>query len=168
MVPLMSLKTVFLSSIQNMQYVFPNGKAAIFTNGQFITDVESEIAHLKDEIRNGIPHISQDPDASKQVIDTTLQDRIRDAQAAVTLQIMKEHEEGVKAPVTGVLDEALKSQANQAPESTLAENSGDALSSLIRPDQNGSVMNLPGNDPVPVKEVSKKANQATVVSSSKQ
>ena len=52
-----SLKKVFKSRIPSINYIFPNGKPAIFVFGKYITDNEEEIAHLTKEIKDGHPHL---------------------------------------------------------------------------------------------------------------
>lgn len=49
--------TIFKATLPSINYVFKNGKPAIFIEGKFITAVPAEVAELKDEIAAGHPHI---------------------------------------------------------------------------------------------------------------
>lgn len=51
---------VFKSTIPFMNFIFPNGKPAIFQNGVFRTSNENEAQHLDYEISQGHPHIYRD------------------------------------------------------------------------------------------------------------
>ena len=57
----MSLKSVYKSSLPNIQYLFKNGKSAAFIGGAYYTDVESEIKELDEEVKNRHPIIYVDP-----------------------------------------------------------------------------------------------------------
>jgi hypothetical protein len=101
----MSVKKVFKSTIEHNNYLFKNGKTAIFTGGRYITDDATEIAELISEIgteegKSKHPFFFTDPADSE--IDTTLQDRIQEAQAAAVAQVMKDFA-GQAVSVTGVL-----------------------------------------------------------------
>jgi hypothetical protein len=52
---------VFKSSLPSVNYIFGNGKPAIFQNNKYTTGVEAEIQELENEIRLGHPHIYIDP-----------------------------------------------------------------------------------------------------------
>lgn len=49
--------TIFKATLPSINYVFKNGKPAIFVSGKFITSVPAEVAELKAEIEAGHPHI---------------------------------------------------------------------------------------------------------------
>lgn len=53
------LLSVFWATLPSINYIFPNGRPAIFVNNRFVTNVPYEINQLKDEIVNGHPHIYQ-------------------------------------------------------------------------------------------------------------
>lgn len=55
----MSTLHVFCSTIPSVNYLFPNGKPAIFVNNKFYTSVQEEIDHLQNEIKLGHPMIFQ-------------------------------------------------------------------------------------------------------------
>jgi len=57
----MAIKRVFCCTLGSCSYTFAKGKSAIFTNGQFFTDVPSEIEELEKEIAAGHPHLFIDP-----------------------------------------------------------------------------------------------------------
>jgi hypothetical protein len=64
----MAIKSLFKSRIPFIQYFFKNGKQAAFLNGEFITDVPSEVEELNLEVTSGHPHIFIDEE--KKTIDT--------------------------------------------------------------------------------------------------
>lgn len=49
--------TIFKATLPSINYVFKNGKPAIFVSGKFITAIPAEVAELKAEIEAGHPHI---------------------------------------------------------------------------------------------------------------
>ena len=53
----MTMLRVFKSTIPSINYIFKNGKPAIFQHGVFRTNVEWEIKELEQEIAAGHPHI---------------------------------------------------------------------------------------------------------------
>lgn len=55
-------KRVFKSHIPSCNFIFSNGKPAIFVGGKYITDNENEIQSLEYEIKQGHPHLFIDPD----------------------------------------------------------------------------------------------------------
>lgn len=114
----MSIKQIFKSTMPNITYLFRNGKPAIFdAYGKFMTEVSHEIAELELEIRNGHQIIFRDPNELQ--IDTTLQDKIREAQKAATLQIMEEHNKA----------EAIKGQVD--PQAGAQSKDGNSTSSQV-------------------------------------
>lgn len=101
----MSVKKIFKSTIEHNNYLFKNGKTAIFSGGRYITDDAGEIAELIGEIgtvegKSNHPFFFIDPAEAE--IDTTLQDRIQEAQAAAVAQVMKDFA-GEALSVTGEL-----------------------------------------------------------------
>ena len=73
-------------------YIFPNGKPAHFVNGRFTTDIQSEIDHFENEIRNGHPTITVDEnerivevfDDPISALRAKIEKEIRDKMAAAT------------------------------------------------------------------------------------
>jgi hypothetical protein len=57
----MSLVNVYKTRVNNSRYVFSNGTVATFRGDTFITEDESEIAQLDNEIRLKHPSIYQEP-----------------------------------------------------------------------------------------------------------
>jgi hypothetical protein len=53
----MSLARIYKAHLPSVNYVFTNGKPAIFVAGKFATTVASEIEELDREIAAGHPHI---------------------------------------------------------------------------------------------------------------
>lgn len=72
----MAIKQVFISSLGNSKYIFTNGKEANFINGEYSTDIESEIADLENQIKAGHPHIGRN--IAKLTVDTDSMDPIED------------------------------------------------------------------------------------------
>lgn len=57
----MTTLNVFKSTLPSVNYIFSNGKPAIFVNGVYRTDIQAEIEALKYEIAQKHPHIYVDP-----------------------------------------------------------------------------------------------------------
>lgn len=53
----MSTLRVFKATLPSVNYIFKNGKPAIFVQGKFCTDVPAEIAELDEEVANHHPII---------------------------------------------------------------------------------------------------------------
>jgi hypothetical protein len=53
--------SVFKATLPSVNYIFKNGKPAIFVSGRYTTSVEAEIKELNEEVAAGHPHISIDP-----------------------------------------------------------------------------------------------------------
>ena len=68
----MGTLNVYKSAIPHINYIFKNGKLAVFTNGVFRTDIEGEIQELETEIKLGHPHIYVD--AAEKIIDSEMVD----------------------------------------------------------------------------------------------
>jgi hypothetical protein len=58
----MSMLRVFKAHLPSVNYIFRNGKPAIFVNGRYATDMPSEIQELEEEIGFGHPHLYIDAD----------------------------------------------------------------------------------------------------------
>lgn len=95
----MSIKKVFKSYVPSLNYVTQKGRTCIFTEGRFLTDHPEEIAEITDMVNHkSNPHIYIDPD--EQEIDTTLQERIKAAQAEAALRVLEEHNAQLKGSQT--------------------------------------------------------------------
>lgn len=83
----MKLMTAFQSRLPSSRYIFKDGTVATFVNGEFLTDVESQIAELMSEInsKNAHPYIYVDPERKEVDIEA-------DPQAALKAQIRAELE----------------------------------------------------------------------------
>lgn len=57
----MAIAKIFKATMPSVNYIFKNGKPAIFVHGKFATALEYEIAELEAEITAGHPHIFIDP-----------------------------------------------------------------------------------------------------------
>lgn len=53
----MSTSNQYFSNIPACRYVFKSGKVAEFMSGKYLTAIDSEIAELEQEIKEGHPHI---------------------------------------------------------------------------------------------------------------
>lgn len=56
----MSMAKIYKATLPSINYVFRNGKPAIFVQGKYATTVETEITELDDEIAKGHPHLYVD------------------------------------------------------------------------------------------------------------
>jgi hypothetical protein len=88
-----AIKKIFKSSLPYINYVTTAGRTCVFQEGRYLTDNPQEIAELTFEIKRGnTPHIYIDPEETE--VDTTLQERIIEAQKAATLRVLEEHSAG--------------------------------------------------------------------------
>ena len=89
----MAIKKIFKSTLPYINYVTTAGRTCVFQEGRYLTDNPQEIAELTFEIKRGnTPHIYIDPQEVE--IDTTLQERIIEAQKAAALKVLEEHNAG--------------------------------------------------------------------------
>jgi len=112
----MAIKRVFHCAMPSCNYLFKNGKPAIFINHEYLTDIQSEIDELEAEIAYGHPHISIDA-AKKEVDDTKL-----DPLSAVKAQAIKEYLAAEAAKDT------TKDMGSSIPEKLNVSNSGNVAS----------------------------------------
>lgn len=61
----MSVIRIFKATLPSVNYIFTNGKPAIFVQGKFTTNIDFEIQELEREIATGHPHIYIDPAESE-------------------------------------------------------------------------------------------------------
>lgn len=95
----MAIKSIFKSYIPSLNYLTKAGKALVFIEGKFMTDIKEEIKELEDEIKSGHPHLFIDPNEKE--IDTTLQDKIKQAQQEATLKAIADHNAQNSADASG-------------------------------------------------------------------
>jgi hypothetical protein len=108
-----NIKQIFKCRMPWMNYVLKSGKTITFGADQkFLTSHPQEIAELQKEVDDGHQHIYRDPEELQ--IDTTLQDKIREAQKEVTLKILEEAKQA----------EAKQGQSNSQAGSQVAAGSG--------------------------------------------
>lgn len=109
----MAVKKLFKAYIPSVNYVTQKGRTCVFAEGRFLTEHLEEIAELNDVVgTKSNPHIYIDPDESE--VDTTLQDRIKEAQIKATLAVMEEHnKEKDKGAAIGQASNAQASEANK-------------------------------------------------------
>lgn len=81
----MAILSVFKATLPSINYIFRNGKPAIFVQGKYSTSVEAEIDELKDEIAKGHPHIYVDPEEAE--IDSSLVDPLSALRAKIEAEI---------------------------------------------------------------------------------
>ena len=87
----MTTLTVFKSSLPSINYIFKNGKPAIFINGAFRTDVDWEIGELTNEVKLGHPHIYIDKN------EVTVDSAMLDPMAQLRARIIAEEAEKIRA-----------------------------------------------------------------------
>lgn len=107
----MAIKKVFKSYIPSNTYITTQGDVCVFKEGKCVTDNSRHIAELEWEIKRGNPHFYIDPDESE--IDTTLQDRIAEAQKKATLQALEEYNKEVAAASGKDVDALQQEQAKK-------------------------------------------------------
>jgi hypothetical protein len=84
----MAILQVFKATLPSINYIFRNGKPAIFVQGKYATGVEGEIDELKDEISKGHPHIYID--AAESEVDSEMVDPIQALRTKIEAQIRAE------------------------------------------------------------------------------
>ena len=84
----MSIATIFKAQIPSVNYIFKNGKPAIFVQGKFATDIAAEVEELKAEIAAGHPHIYIDEKEAE--IDSNLINPIQALRAQIEAELRAE------------------------------------------------------------------------------
>lgn len=84
----MSTLRVFKSTIPSINYIFKNGKPAIFQVGVFRTDIEWEIKELEAEIAAGHPHIYIDE--KEREIDSEMVDPMNALRAKIIAEFLEQ------------------------------------------------------------------------------
>lgn len=82
------LATIFKARIPSVNYIFKNGKPAIFIQGKFTTTVQSEIDELNAEIEANHPHIYIDENEA--TIDANLVNPIEALREQIKAELMAE------------------------------------------------------------------------------
>lgn len=82
----MATLRVFKSTIPSVNYIFGNGKSAIFVNGVFRTDIEAEIQSLEYEVAQHHPHIYIDE--KEREIDSALIDPMNAMKAKIIAEYL--------------------------------------------------------------------------------
>ena len=77
---------VFKSTLPSVNYIFGNGKPAIFINGVFRTDIANEIFALEEEVKQHHPHIYIDPKETE--IDSELVDPMNALRAKIIAEFV--------------------------------------------------------------------------------
>ena len=81
---------VFLSTIQSVNYLFSNGKAASFQFGKYLTDNPDEATQLDTEIANGHPHIYRPANESERTIQSDELDPMAQLRKSLRAEIIEE------------------------------------------------------------------------------
>lgn len=116
----MSMLRLYKSYLPTVNYILGNGKPAIFIEGRYATEVESEIAELDNEVRLKHPHIYID-DAEKEV-DSVKVDPIE----ALTTRIREELREEMK-----LASMTVKDMGTSVPGKLMPANSTDISSATL-------------------------------------
>lgn len=122
---------VFYSTLPSVNYIFKNGKPAIFIDKVFRTAIESEIAELTQEVADGHPHIYIKED------EKTVQSDMLDPMNVLRERFFKEFQAQQAAAVNPENDmgtstqEALKPASTQAIAQAAAGGSGSALTARL-------------------------------------
>lgn len=147
----MTILTVFRTHLASSQYVFKDGRVAHFIKrvaskpAEFLTDVESHIKELHEEITDGHPHIFTPENEAEKTVDTeydpvaALRNKIRDEERAKLVAEMN------VAPKIGTSTTAVKPiLQGQANTNTLNSNNPN----------NAPVIQVPNQviTPIPVSE----------------
>lgn len=83
----MSIKRVFKNTERSSSFIFKNGKSAVFTQGEYYTDDENEIAELEAEIKAGHTYIYIDE--NKKEVDVSKLDPLHEIRAAAIEEYKK-------------------------------------------------------------------------------
>ena len=86
----MTTLTVFKSTIPSVNYIFSNGKSAMFINNVFRTDIPSEVSALEYEVAQHHPHIYID--AAERTIESEMIDPMNALRAKVIAEYLKSQE----------------------------------------------------------------------------
>lgn len=104
----MTTRHVFKSSLGNSQYTFKNGKAGNFLNGEYTTELQSEIDELNAEIEAGHPYFYVD-EAKKTVESTDPMEEVRRrAREEALIQLRQEQAAALDKSRTSESDQDFK------------------------------------------------------------
>lgn len=85
----MAIKKLYKCYMSSMNYITVKGRTCSFIEGRFLTDHPDEIKELDQMVSDkSNPHIYIDENETE--VDTTVQERIKNAQLEVTLAILAE------------------------------------------------------------------------------
>ena len=76
--------------MQSVNFLFTNGKAAVFQFGKFMTDNPDEAAALDAEIKNGHPHIYRPANESERTVQSDALDPMSMLRAKLRAEIIAE------------------------------------------------------------------------------
>jgi hypothetical protein len=128
-----AVKKVFKSYIPSNNYITQKGDVCQFINGVFTTDDPRVIAELEWEInKSRNPHFYIDPNEKE--IDTTLQDRLRAAQAKAVAEELERYNRELAAAAGKSVDEIQQEQAKtDAQKATATSESVAATPGVVIP-----------------------------------
>ncbi len=109
----MSTLRVYKATLPSVNYIFRNGKPAIFISGKFCTDIPTEISELDEEVASGHPIIYID--SAEREIDSAKVDPI----AGLREQIIAEYKASMAAATDLGNDMGASNQGALKPASTL-------------------------------------------------
>lgn len=127
----MPIAKLYKATIPSINYIFRNGKPAIFVRGKFATDIASEIAELDEEIANAHPYLFVDTD--EPTAETATGDLIAGLRATLEAEIRAEMaaasaltndmgtSEQTKLVPSSTVDIAVAAAGNGAADSTAAK-----------------------------------------------
>lgn len=113
----MPMLRVFKSTMPSVNFIFGNGKPAIFQAGVYRTDVAEEIQALEYEVRLGHPHIYIDP--AEQEVDSELLDPMTALRAKIREEILAEEAEKALKASDISRDMGTSDQSSVKPASTV-------------------------------------------------
>lgn len=122
---------LYKSTIPSINYIFKNGKPAIFVNGRFATDVESEIAELDKEIKERHPLIFID--SAEVEVSSVKVDPIAAMREQIRAELVAEMAKNTNPAnqMGNTITEPLKPASTQDIQQAAAGGSGAALTARI-------------------------------------
>ncbi len=126
------LKNIYFNTLQNCRYTFKNGKDANFLNGQYVTDIRSEIDELDAEVEFGHPHIYVD--ANKRQIDVQFRDPVEAIKRQAIAEFLAQQKEATnKANDMGTTSQAGRVIEGIANSNTVGEAASESSSFASAP-----------------------------------
>ena len=129
----MATLNVFQATMPSVNYIFGNGKPAIFVQGFYRTNVQWEIEEFDREIANGHPHIHRPSKKEDQVIESEMLDPM----AALRAKIIADYKAQEAAAINpsrdmGTTDQNAKLMPGNTMDVAEAAEGGSGLSMAAR------------------------------------